>query len=83
MDLLPENALVISHGDSMAAGLPYYQLVEKYRTDIDLIDGNMLTRHWWLENHKAYHPTVKFPKKTYGDGIFKERDPAVILKEMS
>lgn len=81
MDLLPENALVISHGDSMASGLPYYQLVEKYRTDIDLIDGNMLTRHWWLDNHKAFHPTVKFPKHSYGDGFYKERNATVVLRD--
>ena len=69
--MLPENAIVISHGDSMHNGLFYYQHVEKYRTDIDLIDGNMLMRHWWLTNNRPFHPTVKFPRTKYGDGFFK------------
>lgn len=73
MNLLPKNSLVISQLDSMGTGLNYYQLVEKYRSDIDLIDGNLLTRHWWLDNNKPYHKSVNFPKRTYGDGFFKQK----------
>ena len=80
MDMMPENALVISHSDSMQNGLFYYQHVEKYRTDIDLIDGNMLLRHWWLINNRPFHPTVKFPKTKYGNGLFKAQNMTDIVR---
>ncbi|CAG5095759.1 Oidioi.mRNA.OKI2018_I69.XSR.g14323.t1.cds [Oikopleura dioica] len=79
LTMLPKNALVLTVGESLFTGMEYFQIVEDYRSDLDLVDSKMLTHHWWLRNKQKKMNRVKIPKKEYGDGFYKESNPAQIV----
>ena len=93
LTMLPKNALVLTGsfcflftdverilvGESLFTGMEYFQIVEDYRSDLDLVDSKMLTHHWWLRNKQKKMNRVKIPKKEYGDGFYKESNPAQIV----
>ncbi len=42
-----ENAIFISSGDNITFPLLYLQSIEKYRTDVTIVDVNMLNTNWY------------------------------------
>ena len=60
LESLPENALVISkHWDGFVSPAYYLQEVEGFRTDVDIVEYQMLhDRHWYPEHLRANAPEV-------------------------
>lgn len=42
-----KNSLLVTNGDNVSFSILYLQLVEKFRTDISFIDGNLLHTTWY------------------------------------
>ena len=58
LDSVPTNAVVLTSGDLYINSIRYMQSLENYRTDVVLIDMELLTYKWYNDVLKR-HPTVK------------------------
>jgi hypothetical protein len=87
-DSFEKNALVISYQwDYFVSSSYYAQLVEKYRSDVIVVDKELLRRSWYFSQLERQHPQlIEHPQKEVGQ-FLKELhkfehglpyDPAVI-----
>jgi hypothetical protein len=62
VDDLQENAIIISsQWDYWCSAFWYYQRVENYRTDVALIENELLRRTWYPEQLRRWYPEVITP----------------------
>ena len=56
---LPQNSVIISsQWDFFCSAFIYKQNVEKYRTDIVLVEQELLRRTWYLEQFRLWYPDL-------------------------
>jgi hypothetical protein len=56
---LPQNSVIISaQWDYFCSAFIYKQLIEKYRTDVVLVEQELLRRTWYLEQFKLWYPEL-------------------------
>lgn len=59
VDNLDSNAIIISsQWDYFCSAFWYLQQIEKYRTDVVLIEKELLRRTWYLEQLRKWYPVV-------------------------
>jgi hypothetical protein len=61
LDSAPTGALLLEKGDYMFHGLRYMQLVERYRTDVHVLDQMVLGYPWHQRLARKYFSDVTFP----------------------
>lgn len=59
LDECSKNAILITFGDNITFPLWYLQTVEKYRTDVSIVDANILDTKWYPE-YLSNNKIVKF-----------------------
>jgi hypothetical protein len=64
---LPKGSLVLTKGDIMVNSARFMQVVEGFRPDLLIVDQEMMTFPWYVENlRRAYtEKEVKFPGQYY------------------
>lgn len=56
---LPENAVIVSYQwDYFVSASYYFQYVEKFRTDVTVLDKELFRRSWYFNQLTASHPDV-------------------------
>lgn len=63
----PSGSILIVSGDAISLGLDYLQIVEKKRTDIIVVDQELLTYPWYCEQKRKSEPTLIIPFLMYND----------------
>jgi dolichyl-phosphate-mannose-protein mannosyltransferase len=61
LDSAPKGALLLEQGDYMFHGLRYLQIVERYRTDVRVLDQMVLGYPWHQRLARKYFSDVTFP----------------------
>ncbi len=57
----PDSAILTSRQDGVTFALWYLQYVERYRTEIAIIDYRLLDRDWYRNNLARLYPDLKLP----------------------
>eukprot|EP00002_Diphylleia_rotans_P022625 TRINITY_DN4431_c0_g1_i2.p1 TRINITY_DN4431_c0_g1~~TRINITY_DN4431_c0_g1_i2.p1 ORF type:complete len:794 (+),score=158.28 TRINITY_DN4431_c0_g1_i2:43-2424(+) len=65
MNALPKDALVLCRGDLAINTMRYLQDVDGYRTDLVILDQEIMTWDWFLEMHRETFSRVHFPGLYY------------------
>jgi hypothetical protein len=65
LDMLPPNALFISSGDLDTNTVRYLQQVEGFRTDVTVVDLNLLRTSWYRSTVEKHYPQVRLPEGKY------------------
>ncbi len=65
---LPENSLLLSKGDLQTNSIRYLQHCENFRSDVRVLDREMLTTPWMHRMVAAGYPEVVMPGKMYHPG---------------
>ena len=69
MLMMPDNALVFGMDKRMGFSIPFLQLTEKLRSDVDYVHNDLFIHNHWKKNKKDFL-NVKFPLKEYGSTQF-------------
>jgi hypothetical protein len=62
---LPHNALVLVMTDLATNSMRYVQAVDRYRTDVFVMDQNLMSTDWFMPNHAKHFFGVSFPATKY------------------
>jgi hypothetical protein len=63
---LPENAIIVSYQwDYFVSASYYFQYVEKYRTDVTVLDKELFRRSWYFNQLTTSHPDVA--RRSHGE----------------
>lgn len=61
MAVVPPGSIVFTNWDPFSFPLMYLQYVEKWRTDVVVVDQELLRRSWYVEGFARRHPQVAQP----------------------
>lgn len=65
---LEPNALLLSEGDLNYTSVTYKQVVDRDRTDVVLVDTQLLKAPWYVDELRRKHPDVVIPFDAYDGG---------------
>src|SRR5262249_3938135 len=63
LETMPRDALLISSGDYLTNSMRYLQDHESIRSDVHIVDLNMLQQPWEVNRVARYEPDVALPGK--------------------
>lgn len=61
LDIMPNNAVFLSLGDVYTNSIRYLQNCEDYRTDVKVLDRELMKKSWFTKLMKKYHPELNLP----------------------
>ena len=67
--MVPENSIIFGMDKRMGFSIPFLQLTENLRPDVDYVHNDLFVHNHWKKNKKQFL-NVKFPPKEYGTTIF-------------
>ena len=78
MQIMPKNAVVFGMDNRLGFSIPFLQLVDHHRMDIDFVHPDLFIHNHWKKNKEKYL-RLKFPPKEYGQSskIFISQNPKV------
>lgn len=62
---LPEDALLLVYGDLTSNALRYLQACESLRSDVVVLDQELMTKPWFVERAAVSFPDLAFPGRAY------------------
>ena len=65
MQIMPKNAVVFGMDNRLGFSIPFLQLVDHHRMDIDFVHPDLFIHNHWKKNKEKYL-RLKFPPKEYG-----------------
>eukprot|EP00004_Rigifila_ramosa_P007806 TRINITY_DN18996_c0_g1_i1.p1 TRINITY_DN18996_c0_g1~~TRINITY_DN18996_c0_g1_i1.p1 ORF type:complete len:706 (-),score=171.02 TRINITY_DN18996_c0_g1_i1:14-2131(-) len=65
LDPLPHGALLLTRGDLSTNSVRYLKFCENYRTDVTILDMEMMSWDWYGDMQLQNTPNVKFPGHHY------------------
>jgi len=68
LDTLPENALFLSIGDVYTNSVRYLQFCENYRTDVKVMDRELMKKPWFNNLVKVHYPELNIPGEKFRPG---------------
>ncbi len=65
---LPPGALLLTRGDLFGNALRYAQRAQGVRSDVLLLDSELLTYRWYVERRARERPELRWPGSVYAPG---------------
>lgn len=66
---LPPNAILLVQGDLPSNAARYVQQGDSFRSDVLILDQELLTRPWYVARLRKLMPSVVFPNDRYFPGV--------------
>ena len=67
--MVPKNSIIFGMDKRMGFSIPFLQLTENLRTDVDYVHNDLFVHNHWKKNKRQFL-NVKFPPKEYGTTTF-------------